>query len=284
MVCARGLGDALLSMTVSHNLLLSRVRVTTFSSILCELSSWFPNHTILPYPSKEVFEKTFSRFDTVIAADHSMVREDHDFGNRLIVLKESRFDKNSPMADNLQRVCKSILELPFCEKGNGLVIPAGLNWRSDQKRLAIHPTSSDKKKDWPAVKYVKLGRKLEELGFEPYFCLSPTERSEWFGRIAEDQLPLFPTIHELASFLFESAAMIGNDSGVGHLASALNIPTLSLFSRKSYSRLWRPGWGENVVVAPPNILPGARMKEKWWKSLISVGRVLRAFDKMGVKR
>jgi heptosyltransferase-3 len=280
VVCARGLGDALLSMIVSHNLSLSRVRVTTFSSVLCELNDWFPNHTILPYPQKEDFEKTFSSFDTVIAADHSIVTAKHDFGNRLIVFEESQFNKSLSMAANLQEHCASLLNLPYSEKGNGLVIPVGLSWRCFPKRVAIHPASANTKKNWPAEKYIKLGEKLEKQGFSPYFCLSPSERKTWAGRVPKEQLPLFPTVHELACFLFESGLMIGNDSGVGHLASALSIPTISLFSRKSYARLWRPGWGENVVVAPPDILPGARLKQKYWKHLLSVRRVLRAFKKL----
>ncbi len=284
VVCARGLGDALLSMVVSHNLSLSRVRVATFSSILCELNDWFPNHTILPYPKKEAFQEMFSAYDTIIAADHSLLARNDDFGSRLIVFKESRFDKSISMADNLQKLCKTLLKLPYCEKRNGMVIPKGLSWQRYPQRVVIHPTSSEETKNWPAEKYIKLGTELEKQGYAPHFCLSPAEREKWVGKVAEEQLPIFPTVHELACFVFESGAMIGNDSGVGHLASALSIPTLSLFARKSYAQLWRPGWGEGLIATPPAVLPGARLKQKYWKQLLSVRMVVRAFAKMGVER
>jgi ADP-heptose:LPS heptosyltransferase len=37
----------------------------------------------------------------------------------------------------------------------------------------------------------------------------------------EFELPLFNNIGDLASFIFESALMVANDSGNGHLASFL---------------------------------------------------------------
>lgn len=284
VICARGLGDALLSMILSHNLSLSNVQVTTFSSVLYELREWFPSQTLLPYPSSATLEKTFSIFDTVIAADHNPLTPQYDFKSRLIFLKESQFDRTVSMADNLQDICRTRLSLPYCEKNNGLIIPTGLSWRLHPQRVVIHPTSTNIKKNWPAEKFIQLGHKLEKRGFTPFFCVSPAERNIWLKKVPAEQLPLFPTLHELASFVFESGSMIGNDSGTGHLASALHIPTLSLFARESYSRLWRPGWGKGSVVTPPNFLPGARLKQKYWKHLLSVRKVQQAFFKMGAER
>lgn len=283
VVCAYGLGDALLSMILSHNLALSGIQVTTFSTILCELKSWFPNHTILPYPTKETFEHIFAAFDTVLAADHCMMNDTHDFGNHLIILKECQFDKTLSMVDNLQKICRTRLSLPHCEKQNGIIAPQGFSWHSHSHRIVIHPMSTDLKKNWPAAKFIELANRLEKQGFAPYFCVSPDERVEWIKQVPETQLPSFATVHDLAGFVFESGSMIGNDSGIGHLASALNIPTLSLFARKSYSQLWRPGWGLGMVVTPPGILPGARLKQRYWKYLLSIRRVLRSFHKMRVK-
>ena len=50
--------------------------------------------------------------------------------------------------------------------------------------------------------------------------------------ITENNNPIFSSLEELTSFLYESAFFIGNDSGPGHVASALNIPTLTIGQTK----------------------------------------------------
>ncbi len=275
IVCARGLGDALISMILAHNLTLSGCQVTTFSSILYQLRDWFPQSAILPFPNN--LQSSFSTFDTIIAADHSIVNETHAFGNQLIILKEDEFDRNVSIAQNIQIACQQRLGLPFSQRKNGIQPLRDLRFRSHPKRLVLHPTSSDTKKNWPADKFIALAKKLEKQGYSPYFCISPAERKHWEQLVPHDQLPFFSSVSDLASFVFESGYLIGNDSGVGHLASALNIPTLSLFARKSYAHLWRPGWGHGHVVTPPPFVLGARLKQKCWKQLLTVTRVHKAF-------
>lgn len=281
IVCARGLGDALLSMILAHNLALYGISVTIFSSILCELRDWFPDCQISPFPSAKSFFSTFESYHSVIAADHSIVNESHHFGNRLILLKESTFNKKMTMADNLRLACQERLLLPISHKENGIKPPENLKFRAFPKRVAIHPTSSDEKKNWPAKKFLLLADKLSHKGFSPFFCVSPSERREWLSLVSSKELlPLFPSIADLASFIYESGYVIGNDSGTGHLASALHIPTLAIFSRKSYSKLWRPGWGPSMVVTPSNFVIGAPLKIKFWKNLLSVSKVLKCFSKL----
>ena len=274
VVCAQGLGDALLSMIVSHHLSLCGREVTTFSSALYELRGWFPGHTILPFPpSRDVF----ASYQTVIAADHAMVKKN------AFILRECDFDKQRTVVDNLEQACKIQLGLSHYGRENGIVPPKKLTWRAHPGRVVLHPMSADPKKNWPAKKFIKLSLLLKKEGFEPIFCVSPKERETWIDLVAEKELPLFPTVEDLAAFVYESGALIGNDSGVGHLASALKIPTLTLFARKSYAQLWRPGWGIGSVVAPPPFLLGNRLKQKYWKELLTVGRVMHAFKKLGAK-
>ena len=280
IVCARGLGDALISMVLAHNLKLANNRVSIFSSILCELKNWFPGVHILPYPKPEQFFSTFSPFDTVIAADHALVNASHDFGNQLIVLKENSFDRKLTMVENLQRVCSQKLSLPFSSSENGICPEPGLTYRKYPERILLHPTSSNEKKNWPPEKFIALAHSLEQEGFLPYFCVSVAEEEAWNKRVKKSQLATFPEVDGLARFIYESGYLIGNDSGLGHLASSLHIPTLSLFARKSYAHLWRPGWGHGQVVVPPNVLIGARMKQKYWKNLLSVKRVRSSFHQL----
>ncbi len=68
-------------------------------------------------------------------------------------------------------------------------------------------------------KFLKVAAWLSREGYDPVFTVAPYEQSEWSG-------PLFPQLEDLASFLYESGAFLGNDSGTGHLASLLKIPHL----------------------------------------------------------
>ncbi len=265
VVCARGLGDGLLSMILAHNLTLSGYDVTTFSSILCQLQSWFPDKKIEPFPQDK---QILSTFDQLIVADHSGIQEG-------LVLKESSFDKQKTMVENLANVCRYRLKLRYCTQENGITPPAELKYKAHPKRVIIHPTSSDEKKNWLPERFETLCKQLTLLGYEPTICVSPDERSNW------PQTPHFPTVADLAAYIYESGFMIGNDSGVGHLASCLGIPTLSLFARKSYSHLWRPGWSEGQVVTPSNLLIGSHLKQKYWKQMLSVNRTLSHFKKIG---
>ncbi len=280
LVSAPGLGDALLFMILSHNLTKAGYSATTFSSLLCELKEWFPGQTILPFPAPEQVYPTFSSFDTVVAADHSMVSEKNDFGNHFISLKEKAFIRSKTMVINLTEVCQKRLHLPHADGLNGITPPRHLTWRKIPKRVVIHPSSSTERKNWSWHQFLELSQKLEAEGFETFFTLSRDEYPAWKGLIDDSKLPFFKDLSETAAFIYESGFLIGNDSGPGHLASALHIPTLSLFARKGYSRLWRPGWGPGVVVAPSSFIPATRYKEKNWRRLLSVNKVFRAFQQL----
>ena len=75
------------------------------------------------------------------------------------------------------------------------------------------------------------------------FVIAPHERERWRDLAALDiAAPHFANLHELACCVYESGWFIGNDSGIGHLASNLGIPSLSLFRRRRVAERWRPAW------------------------------------------
>lgn len=263
VVTARGLGDALISMILSQNLLSSGNHVTTFSTILCQMSDWFPEHQILPHPTRA----NFAHFDHVYAADHSQVTSANA---TTTILKESHFDKRRSMVENLVSFCEE--RQMGGQSDTGLVVLPSLTHQKYSKRVILHPESADPKKNWPASKYRKLFEKLKKRGFDPVIIVAPDERENW------QEAPFFPSLSAVAAYIYESGFFIGNDSGLGHLASLLRIPTLSLFARKSYSRLWRPGWGRGRVAAPLMPLIGAPMKERYWKNFLTTNHVLHHFN------
>lgn len=156
----------------------------------------------------------------------------------------------------------------------GFVMPGTLRARRYPQRVMLHPSSYSEKKNWPHRKYLKLARRLRRLGYEPQFVVSPKELALWAPRLGEDfPIPRFANACELAAHLYESGYVIGNDSGVGHLASALGVPVLTLYRKRRDGFCWRPGWGRNMVVRP---LSAGAFKNSW-KFFLGVVRVERAF-------
>jgi heptosyltransferase III len=192
----------------------------------------------------------------------------------------SKISKTLPFAETITLLCKNVLGFNNATKDIGLVMPETLQHRKHKKRVVIHPTSGNNDKNWSAHKFIKLARKLRKKNWEPVFIVGPHEYKEWTNRIKKEfLLPQLPKIKELAAFIFESDFMIGNDSGIGHLASCLNIPTLTILNSphtKGYR--WRPGWGYGLTINSP--INFKLIKKRCWQWFISVKKVLTAFDKL----
>ena len=144
--------------------------------------------------------------------------------------------------------------------------------------LALHPGSGSERKNWPETKWSELmAQLLEETTFKLLLIggeaegarlkrLSanlPAERFE----LAEN-LPLV----NLASRLESSTAFIGHDSGISHLAAALNLPGLILWG-ETVEEIWRPPNLRFKIVRHPEGL-----------ARISVGQVIADLKSLSAKR
>nr|WP_276199677.1 glycosyltransferase family 9 protein [Rubritalea marina] len=179
------------------------------------------------------------------------------------------------MAENIFASLKHTLKLKTTEKSHGLV-DLDFEYRKSSMRVAIHPTSSDIAKNWSPHKYLQLAEKLEHIGMQPHFVLSPTEQKFW-KEVCDCRFPTPDlSIPELAKFLYESGYFIGSDSGPGHLASMLGVPTLTIFPRKRSNYQWRPGFAKNVIAAPASRLSLGKARYHR-RSLLSADRVMQYF-------
>jgi len=184
-------------------------------------------------------------------------------------------DDRISMVDQAVRFCSERLGLSNATKDVGLLAPVHLKFRRYSKRVMIHPLSYNPKKNWPREKYMSLARRLEAKGLEPQFVLSPKERAEHGQHFMSGfDAPVFPDTSALAEHLFESGYVIGNDSGVGHLASLLGVPVLTLYRKRRDGFCWRPDWAPGAVVRPAMTLGIIRNA---WPLFMSVSRVERAF-------
>jgi hypothetical protein len=278
IVSALGIGDGLLSMVIANNLQLNGYATTTFNNHLVQLQDWFPNLEIKAFPNEL---DIFNKYDQIISTDGApLFKMQHSMKHKYHVFFEREFDRNKTVLLNFLDICQQFFQVKKVSSDNGLQPPAnlGLNFRQQHKRVIIHPMSTSRRKNWLPQKFLQLAIQLEKKKFQPIFVVSPVERPEWEIILKNNfPLPLFPSLDNLAAFIYESGFMIGNDSGIGHLAANLQIPTLSLFARGSVANLWRPGWGRGDFVVPTWQLPGARLRGRYWQYFLTVRKVLKRF-------
>jgi ADP-heptose:LPS heptosyltransferase len=103
-----------------------------------------------------------------------------------------------------------------------------------QARLAvIHPGAARVERRWPLERYQPLATRLRDAGWEVRF-------------LDED----YATLDTLMDALAPAALFIGNDSGPGHLAALLGVPTFTIFGPQVPEAFhpWQPGaaWVEGT--------------------------------------
>lgn len=298
-----GLGDGINLCVLSHNLHLNGWKVDTYHNLLGSMQNWIPHLQILPYPSVEELPRLLTGYDWFFVVQNDtdefvskLIQEGkRRFPERLKVIyfypskkivKEPYYadclvDPSRSVAENLRLFCERILHLPKITQGNGFIPPPGLSFRKFNKRIVIHPTSAKPTRSWPKEKFVKLALHLKQEDLQPVFIPGTKEKENWEGFGIE--VPTFASLDLLARYLYESGYLVGNDSGLGHLASALGIPTLTLCRRHTQASLWAPSFQKGMVVTPSPWIPnisGFRLRDRYWKKLISVGMVRRAFERL----
>lgn len=286
-----GIGDGLIALVLSNNLTLNGFEVTTFHPTLSSLQQWFPLTTIRPFPElRELqgFDHLFIPYEkspqmlSIIKECSAHYGEKTKIFNPIATpntdypyWEVGKFDGRIPFTDNLKRFCERELKLPKTTKECGIVPPVGITPRAHPKRIIIHPTSSRPGKNWLPERFDQLANQLIKRGYEPVFVVGPNERPDW----ERWNPPAFSTLSEVAAFVAESGGMIGNDSGIGHLASALGLPTVTLCRSRLAGNFWRPSWAPGTILYPPPFIPnlkGLRLRDRYWKELISVRRTLSA--------
>ena len=117
--------------------------------------------------------------------------------------------------------------------------------------IVLHPGSGSETKNWPIENWIKLGdaliaegRELLTVAGEADTVRADKLKSAWTGKAVRfaENLPL----PHLAALL-EATTFIGHDSGISHIAAAVNARCLLLFGSTDPA-VWAPA-GDNVTVA-----------------------------------
>jgi heptosyltransferase III len=292
VICSKGIGDGLMMMVASHRLNLEGYEVTTFQDSLHQLAPLFPGHHF----AKQKAATKLHEFDLIILQnDNSPLSFQiiNTYRPKLSVFYASYeankhppltsmdrvFNRKNTLTQNIAEAIASVLQSDEVFKSNGIVIPQNLIHRKYPKRILIHPTSTTPKRTYLAKKFLKVAEILKKKGYQVAFCVSLDERKTWIP-LVQDRflLPEFPSLKHLATYIYESYFLIGNESGTGHLASNLGIPTLIVASCPKQMALWRPCFLPGKVLTPPSYIPnfkGLRLRENQWQYFISPRRIIR---------
>jgi heptosyltransferase III len=121
----------------------------------------------------------------------------------------------------------------------------------DRRVVVLHPGAGAEKKCWAAGRFLELAQGLIAAGRSVRVLLGEAELERWpasrtksFEAACEVRRP--KSYVELLAELSDAAVFAGNDSGPGHLAGIVGVPTISLFVTADPTR-WKP-LGPNVTV------------------------------------
>lgn len=137
---------------------------------------------------------------------------------------------------NRQLAGLALAYTPIGAPDYGIQAPAAeLPWlaRSSPYVVLLHATSRDDKL-WEETKWVELGKQLALQGMQlvlPWGGAKEKERSVRLARLIPNAIsPPRLSLVEAAALLGNSRAVIGVDTGLSHLAAALNVPTIGIYT------------------------------------------------------
>lgn len=94
--------------------------------------------------------------------------------------------------------------------------------------ILVHTGAAQPIRVWPLENYRKLVMRLRQKQYEVQVACDP-DQVEWWRKKGETNVISPRTASELTSLLEKSAVFIGNDSGPGHLAAIVGVPTFTIF-------------------------------------------------------
>ena len=108
------------------------------------------------------------------------------------------------------------------------------NFPVQQKHLALVPGAGFTNKRWPVHYFAELARKKSSQGWQIWLLGSPKERFlgkeiEKLGNSNAINLIGELSLMQSASVLARMSAVVSNDSGLMHIADALNVPVVAIF-------------------------------------------------------
>lgn len=119
-------------------------------------------------------------------------------------------------------------------------ISYGVNWQQfklvdfpDKPYIMFLHGTTWQNKHWPEKHWLKLAKLINQHGFDAYMTWANSEQKERAYRLAKQSsnIKILPhlSINDAAKYINSATAIVAVDTGFGHLAAAINKPTISLY-------------------------------------------------------
>lgn len=107
----------------------------------------------------------------------------------------------------------------------------------------IHPTAAFATKQWSTANFINTARFLFEKGFQVVAVAAKEETSvlEELSKASGETIITFNdlTLPEVTALASKASLFVGNDSGIAHIAAAVQTPTVVVFGSSNRNH-WRP--------------------------------------------
>jgi lipopolysaccharide heptosyltransferase II len=119
----------------------------------------------------------------------------------------------------------------------------------------IHPLAASKTKEWQVEKYARTAEFLNDQGLGVAVVGTSGDRAVLSELRSLSRAPVSPvtnlTLPELTAFISRARVFVGNDSGVAHIAAAVQTPSVVVFGSSNRDH-WGP-WTDspNEIVYEP---------------------------------
>jgi heptosyltransferase-2 len=100
--------------------------------------------------------------------------------------------------------------------------------RHPGKPVLVHSGARLAVRVWPLDRYLMIVRRLRAQGLQVQVVCDP-EQLDWWRHAGEKAAACPTTVQALLDILDRSGIFIGNDSGPGHLAGIVGLPTFTIF-------------------------------------------------------
>lgn len=132
----------------------------------------------------------------------------------------------------------------------------------------VHPAAAFATKAWATENFARTAEFLAEKAIKTIAVAAKNETSVLERLVAESKVPITTfddlLLSELTALASKARLFVGNDSGIAHIAAAVNTPTVVIFGSSNRNH-WRP-WTDapNEIVYEPlpcQPCPGYECKE-----------------------
>ncbi len=107
----------------------------------------------------------------------------------------------------------------------------------------LHPSTAFFTKQWPVENFARTAEFLAEKGIQAVAISSKNESQILMQLASESKVPIVTfddlSLPEITALASKAKLFVGNDSGMAHIAAAVNTPTVVIFGSSNRDH-WRP--------------------------------------------